>query len=203
MAEIKKGLPGTTAQNMMAPVTRPEQMKGISDFSKARMAAVLILLYPGKNDLMLPFIKRPEYDGVHSGQIAFPGGKSEKSDHDITFTALREAYEETGINPGAVSVIGKLTDLYVPPSNYLVTPVVGFSVKKPAFVTDPLEVAALYQFRLKDILNPGNRRHETLYGAGNRLIRVPCFKTNNQVIWGATAMILAELVQLFEKINLR
>lgn len=196
--QLSNNLPGELAHVKMAPVTRKEQLKFVKDYSKAQKAAVLILLYLHENNIYIPFIKRPEYDGVHSGQIAFPGGKIEKSDNDLTETALREADEETGIKTEDVTILGYLSDLYVPPSNFLVTPVLGYSEKKPLFKTDKTEVAGLFNFLLEDILDKHNRSFESVLASTDRSrIKVPCFRINQQIIWGATAMILMEFVSLF------
>jgi 8-oxo-dGTP pyrophosphatase MutT (NUDIX family) len=106
---------------------------------------VLVLFYEQQGRLHLPLIQRPTYEGVHSGQVALPGGGRENSDADLTATALREAYEEIGVPPGEVTVLGRLTKLYIHPSNYVVTPTVAWTPQRPAFRLDPYEVAALLE----------------------------------------------------------
>lgn len=192
------GTPGPDAQHKMAPITRKEQLKLFKKDQTTRKAAVLILLYQWKNDIYIPFIKRPEYDGVHSGQIAFPGGKREDFDSDIIETAYREAYEETGITNA--NYIGKLSNLFVPPSNFDVTPVIAYSENKPDFKTDPVEVAELYNFPVEELINPANRQSFQLELPKRLKYEAPCFNIQGQVIWGATAMILMELVELLHKI---
>ncbi|MFB6306378.1 MAG: CoA pyrophosphatase, partial [Flavobacteriales bacterium] len=107
----------------------------------AKTSAVLLLLFPTENhSLETVFIQRPEYDGVHSGQISFPGGGREIHDKNLKETSLRETREEIGVLDNEVSIIGNLSDLYIPPSNYLVTPFVGYTDKAPNFNPDSNEV---------------------------------------------------------------
>ena len=127
--------------------------------------------------------------------MSLPGGRQEPGDADPTATALREAQEEIGVAPTTVAVIGSLSTLYIAPSNSLVLPVVGCTDARPAFVTDPYEVAQLIEAPLRDFLNPANYRTET-WEFPNRQASVPIFGVQNQVIWGATAMILGELLAL-------
>jgi len=124
--EIQKGLPGTEVQWQMASSDRMIKNYPRSPGKDARNAAVLILLYPLKGSIYTVFMQRPEYEGIHSGQISFPGGKVEPADDNIIQTAIREANEETGVDPEKISVINTLTPLFIPVSNILVTPVVGW-----------------------------------------------------------------------------
>ncbi|MFH1161490.1 MAG: CoA pyrophosphatase [bacterium] len=155
-------------------------------------SSVLILLYPFEGDIFTVFMKRPDYGGVHSGQISLPGGKYEPADGDLKTTALRESQEEIGIFPKDVRIIGKLTDLYIPPSRYLVTPYVGWAPQRPAFVRDPKEVDEIIEIRINVLF-----KDETISVRKIKLplgmhIKAPAFVVNKQVIWGATAMILSE-----------
>lgn len=196
---LKETLPGEAAQMIMAPVSRDIQMKYKNDTSNALEAAVLILFFPESQEIFIPFIKRPEYDGVHSGQIAFPGGRYEIGDENIMKTALREAHEEIGINYNDVSLIGTLSKLYIPPSNYLVTPVVGYSRKKPQFSIDPQEVDQLLLFSLNDILNRNAKGVSKVMTGLNLRMNVPSYDIDDHIIWGATAMIISELISVIRK----
>ena len=194
-ADLGGPLPGQDAQLRMAPRPRTG-----SDFRgepgpDVRQGGVLALFYPHEGRLMLPLILRPTYRGVHSGQVAFPGGGREPGDADLIATALREGYEEVGIDPAQVTVLGQLTPLFVIASNYLVQPTVAWSDTRPAFQIDPYEVALLLEVPLTDLLDPANRRRET-WALRGRSVEVPQFAVAGQTVWGATAMMLSELLAL-------
>ncbi len=159
---------------------------------------MLILLYPREEQIHLPLIRRPEYNGVHSGQIGLPGGGKEVEDPDPVATALREAQEEIGVDPAAVAVLGTLTPLYIWASHFQVQPVVGWTPRRPHFRLDPQEVAGLLEISLQELRDPSNREEEDWELRGRR-VRVPFFRLQGQVVWGATAMILSELLALLEE----
>jgi 8-oxo-dGTP pyrophosphatase MutT (NUDIX family) len=188
-------LPGRAAQYRMAPQPRPGAEHGDDPAPDARRSGVLILFYPHAGEIYFPLILRPTYRGVHSGQVSLPGGRQEPEDADLTVTALREAQEEIGVPPASVEVVGALSTLYIAPSNSLVQPVVGCMRARPVFAPDPYEVALLIEAPLKDFLNPANYRTET-WEFPNRQASVPIYGVQNQIIWGATAMILGELLEL-------
>jgi len=201
-SEIHKSLPGTEVQWQMASSDR-----FVRDFPKvpgpdAREAAVLILLYPEKNSVYTLFMQRHNYDGIHGGQISFPGGKKEPSDEDLIQTALREAQEETGIDPAGISVIGTLTPLFIPVSNMNVTPVVGWAREKPAFNHQSEEVDFLFDADLKILLDPLIIKTKPFDIRGESL-EIRYFDYEGNVIWGATAMMLNELLAVLKRISLR
>ena len=148
-------------------------------------------------------IKRPVYDGVHSGQIAFPGGKKEKSDFDLVQTALRETEEEIGVNHNSINIIGKLTRLYIPPSNFDVQPVVAYTESIPEFVLEKNEVDSILEINIEDFLNSKNIMHKKVLSRNNLRLRVICYFIQNKIIWGASAMILSEFIEVLKKINLK
>lgn len=191
-------LPGRPAQALMAPLPRPGWNPDDRAEEPARQSGVLVLLYSLKDRLHLPLIVRPTYDGAHSGQVAFPGGGYEEKDLNLTQTALREAHEELGIAPENVQVLGTLTHLYIRPSNYEVYPTVGRLTAKPVFRPDPREVAQLLQVPLEALLDPAHQRQEQ-WQLANRSALVPFYAIQNQSIWGATAMILSELLAVVRK----
>jgi len=164
----------------------------------ARVAAVLILLYPDNGTIHTLFMQRHNYDGVHGGQISFPGGKKEPADKDIIETALREAEEETGVDRSTISVIGTLTPLFIPVSNMIVTPVVGFCDKKPEFIHQPEEVVYLIEAELMRFLDPKIIKITPKEIRGE-IIDIRYFDYEGHVIWGATAMILNELLTMIRK----
>lgn len=194
-ADLAGPLPGRAAQYRMAPRPRLGDDPYQTPRADTRQGGVLVLCYPSGGRLTLPLILRPTYTGVHSGQVAFPGGGREVGDADLAATALREAYEEVGIEPGQVQLLGQLSPLYVFASNYLVQPAVGWCAGRPRFKPDPYEVAQLIEAPLTDLLDERNRREETwrLRGAS---VQVPYFSIQGQTIWGATAMMLSELLAL-------
>jgi 8-oxo-dGTP pyrophosphatase MutT (NUDIX family) len=167
----------------------------------ARVAAVLILLYPFNNSIYTVFMQRHNYDGVHGGQISFPGGKMENADKDLIETALREVNEETGVDPKTISIIGTLTPLFIPVSNMLVTPVVGWSAKKPDYIEQPEEVVFLFDADIKRLLEPSILKTKPMQIRGES-INVKYFDYDGNVIWGATAMMLHELLTIIRKENI-
>jgi 8-oxo-dGTP pyrophosphatase MutT (NUDIX family) len=187
-------LPGKTAQFKMAPPARDLPDTPLQ--RKTRYAGVLILLYPLENESYTILIRRSTYNGAHSGQISFPGGQYEASDKDLTFTALRETREEIGISPELIKVIGKLTPLYIPVSNYFVHPVVGILDSEPNFEKDPKEVEEIYSVKLESLLDPACLISDDHIYENERIIQAPYFQYNHLKIWGATAMILSEFIEL-------
>ena len=192
---LAQPLPGYDAHQRMSPVPRTGSEPGYVPPTPPRRGGVLVLFYPHNGALHLPLILRPTYDGVHSGQVGFPGGGHEALDADLTATALREAYEEVGIPAGAVEILGALSKLYIQPSNYEVYPTVGWMAERPPFRIDPYEVALLLEVPLAEFQNPANR-YEEMWNLRGRQVRVPYFHIQGQTIWGATAMILSELMAL-------
>jgi 8-oxo-dGTP pyrophosphatase MutT (NUDIX family) len=150
----------------------------------------LILLYEMEGQIRFPLIVRPEYVGAHSGQISLPGGKAE-SGEDAIQTALREGEEEIGIDKGKVHVIGKLTDFFVIPSNFLVTPIVGI-ISEPVFHPDSFEVSRIISCALIDLLLEGAIKRKEITAAGKYRMMAPHFEIEGEVVWGATAMMLNE-----------
>lgn len=196
--ELKKDLPGEKAQIKMAP--------GIRNYfkpnEKTRKAGVLILLYPKNQDLYISFIQRTEYNGPHSGQISFPGGKLEKGDKNIIETALRESHEEVGIDPKIVNIIGQLTPLHIPISNFVVFPIIGIYKDTPTFKADPNEVEKIIEIKLQDLINPNNCTSKE-FKYGDLSFVAPIYNPNKLTIWGATAMILSEFLEIIKKNNFK
>lgn len=196
--KMKEPLPGLSAQLKMEPPHRNNEFQKNPDFDNFRKSAILIILWIDQKSLKTAFILRPEYDGFHSNQIAFPGGKSEKSDKDLIQTALREANEEVGINSEIVKVMGSLTPLFIPPSRFMVYPVIGISKNKPDFKTDPHEVKTLLIADISTFLNTENIIKQQFVIRNTTINDIPCYKMGDHLIWGATAMILSELLELIE-----
>lgn len=190
-------LPGSVAHSLLAPPKRMDQVRSILKTStKIKKAAVLLLLYPNAKDkVSFVLTRRKVYDGVHSGQISFPGGKPEKSDDNLWSTALRETHEEIGVSLDQIKHLRSLTELFVPPSNFLIIPYVGYSEKSCVFKPDPTEVDAILEISLQDLISktPKITKQATLsWGT----INVPSYVFEHHEVWGATAMILSEFKML-------
>ncbi len=199
--EIQKGLPGTEIQWEMASSDRMIKNYPRIPGPDARVAAVLILLYPVNGILHTVLMQRPDYKGIHGGQISFPGGKKEPGDRDIIHTALRETSEETGAGIKEISVINTLTPLFIPVSNTIVTPVIGWMNRKPAFKHHPGEVVFLFDAEIGRLLDPSIIKIKPVNIQGRR-INVKYFDYDDNVIWGATAMILNELLTIIRRGNI-
>lgn len=196
---LQQPLPGNNAHELLKPVTR-RNYPAEPDLSKAKPSSVLVLFYPADESIRLIFIQRPLYDGVHSGQIAFPGGAFENDDKDFEETALRETKEEIGIPINDISVIGKLTNLYIPPSNFLVYPYIGYLQNIPQFDPDPQEVQEVFSLDIEELLKKECLQEREVAGRSYKF-NVPCFYLNDRLIWGATSMMLSELLEIIRSIK--
>ena len=188
--DLNSILPGRNAQYKMAPQLRLENRHGYY-----QNAAVMILLYIRTGSWHTVLMKRPEYAGAHSNQISLPGGKSEESDANLQETALREIREEIGIDDKRIRILGNLSRLHIPVSGIEVLPVVGYYPEEPDFQPDPSEVAYLIEVPLEDLLNPRNTR-EKIRTLMCKLVKVPYFEIGDEQVWGATAMILSEFLEV-------
>lgn len=195
--ELEKDLPGFDVQKTMSPSIREDLMGNTAPNSNTRQSAVLILLFPNGNDTNTLLIKRPVYNGPHSGQISFPGGKFDETDADIKTTALRETFEEVGVKPSEIAIIGQLTQLYIPISNMMVHPFVGVVNFKPEFKPNIKEVERIISTPINQLVNPKNRSIKVIM-SHQKLITAPFFNISKEFVWGATAMILAEFVEIIK-----
>lgn len=187
---------GLEAQFKLAPKMRKKYSEDFLEQKDARLAAVLALFYPDENNnTKFLLTERAQYNGTHSAQISFPGGKMDREDINLEQTALREAEEEVATNPDSIEIIRSITNVYIPPSNFLVTPFIGFSENKPKFNQNE-EVAALIEVALQDILVDSNIKEMPISTSYAKNINVPCFYLNDRVVWGATAMMLSEIREL-------
>jgi len=196
---LNKPLPGKLAHMTMAPSPIDERRFSPEIPRNHRKGAVLILFYPQDGEVYFPLIKRSKYEGVHSGQIAFPGGKVEKEDPNLSFTALREAQEEVGINPEKIKILGELTNLFIPPSNFLVSPYIGITPFKPDFVAEEKEVESILLPSLKGVLDPEIKKEKKFHFSANMVLDTPYFEINGEVVWGATAMMISELLHILKE----
>jgi len=197
--ELLKDLPGHSYQYQMAPADR--HIRHLRMEGTPKNAAVLILLYALQDGLETVFIKRTQYPGPHSNQISFPGGKADPSDPDLQFTALRETREEIGVDPGQINILGALTPLDIPVSNFKVFPYIGFTQSISKFTIQMQEVQFLLTEKLEVLNHPMN--HGTMeVMIQEKPFQVPCFIIGEHRIWGATAMILREFLEVARRAGL-
>lgn len=197
-SNLTKPLPGLTVQYEMAPVTRMEQLVYNNNTMPPRKSAVMALLYPENDEAMMVLMKRVEDESVHSGQISFPGGQAEPFDVDATATALRETEEELGIDKELINVIGKLTPVYISPSNFNVIPFVGFMNDKPVFHINKEEVDRVITVSVSGLLAPGSKVTRKVTTSYVKELEVPCFLVDGEILWGATAMMINELLEVYK-----
>ncbi|MGD8415190.1 MAG: CoA pyrophosphatase [Candidatus Latescibacterota bacterium] len=162
-----------------------------------REGAVLVMLYPGQSGPSTLFTVRRADLNDHAGQISFPGGRREAGER-LETTATREAEEEVGIGRDEIEVVGELTPLYIPPSRYIVHPFVAAAASRPDFRLQESEVARIIEVPLADLQDPANRRSE-IWKIRDEESRVPCFRIGGERIWGATAMIMNELLAVISE----
>jgi len=187
-------LPGVEAHNIMVPQERLRIIESINfEEINPKKAGVLMLLYPKKGRTHLVLIVRNSYKGVHSAQIAFPGGKYEDKDFTLEQTALRETFEEVGIDSDKIQVLKAFTNLYIPPSNFMVYPFLGICKEEISFYPDPIEVADIIELPLSVFLSEAIVVDAKINTSYANSIEVPVFKIDEHIVWGATAMMLSEL----------
>lgn len=198
---LSEPLPGEDIQFQMAPLGRKRIPEIRNEAYNPKKSAVLILLFPVGRELRMVLIERPEYEGVHSGQIAFPGGRFEESDRDLVHTALRETEEEIGLLQEKVRVIGPLTDIFITPSNYLVSPFIGFVPEKPEFKPDSREVKSILTVDLLSLQNEEKRSVKSILHSSGHKLKTPYYDIEGFTVWGATAMMIAELNAIVKEIT--
>lgn len=187
-------LPAEVSHFKMAPFERVKQVLEI-DLKKItpKLAAVMMLFYPKEGKTHIVLIVRNSYDGVHSGQIAFPGGKFETDDENFAHTALRETYEEIGVDIDKMDIVKSFTELYIPPSNFMVYPFLGICNEEISFYPDSNEVIKVIELPLSVLLNDEIVTKRELATSYLAKVEVPAFDIEGHIVWGATAMILSEL----------
>lgn len=203
LSKVKNlALPGEEIQLKMAPVERLRELQlQAQNQSSARRAGVMVLFYPDEKEITkLILILRKTYKGVHSGQVGFPGGRYEMEDLDLQQTALRETEEEIGVPRSHILVYKQLSEIYIPPSNFMVHPYLGITEQTPSFIPQESEVEDLIEVPLLHFLDESiiiTRKLTTSYAVD---IEVPAFQLNDFVVWGATAMILSEVRHLLKEV---
>ena len=194
--KLQEPLPGKKAHLEVAPYRKVDFNK--EEINQAKKSGVLILFYVKNHEVFTALMQRTIYNGAHSGQISFPGGKAEKMDKSIYHTALREANEEIGIVAEEVKIIGQLTEVYIPVSNFHVIPVIGISKGIPQFEIDKREVKEIIEFKLIDLITQQLHQNKVKL-SNNTIIKVPSFEYKEKIIWGATALMLNELKYILDK----
>jgi 8-oxo-dGTP pyrophosphatase MutT (NUDIX family) len=194
-------LPGELAHREMAPFRKPTQ-DAILAHPNYRTSAVLLTLYEVKTELHFILIERQKYNGSHSGQISLPGGKYEKEDKSIKHTALRETEEEIGIHRREVSIIGQLSDVFIPVSEFLIHPFIGAVHQVPNLTLNTREVKEVVISNVSELLDEKNRVTTRIkLDNGMILNKVPAFNLQGKIVWGATALMLNEFKLLIQKIK--
>ncbi len=192
---LQGNLPGREAHIEMFPPSRLYDVRRPSESTKK--SAVLFMLYEKNGSLHTALIVRTKGNNAHSGQIGFPGGKCEKYDKNIVATALREANEEIGVNIDDIQILGQLSSVFIPVSDFLVYPVVGFHTGNLNFKLNRAEVAELFEVSISSLLKPDNKRIGKVT-APDKVIDAPIFLIQNKKIWGATAMIINEFIHILK-----
>ncbi|MEM7552145.1 MAG: CoA pyrophosphatase [Bacteroidota bacterium] len=195
--QLSRPLPGAEAHFEIAPYRNSNDYSD-DDLSSAKKSGVLVLLYAKDDLISIPLIKRVEYPGVHSGQISFPGGKMEDEDKTIVSTALREAREEINVAEDTVTVVGELSQVFIPPSKSLVTPILAYTKEEQNFEPELKEVDRILSLNLDNIVSDSSLIKSDVRLTNGLSINVPGFRVENEIIWGATAMMLNELRYLLK-----
>lgn len=190
----KNGLPGEQAHLELLPINRPLSSIAKKENIVYRDSAVAVLLFEKDGSIHTTLIQRPEYDGTHSKQIAFPGGKKDAEDINLEYTARRESFEEISLPWGHGELITELTTVYIPVSKFKVNPFLFFLDNEPEFIPDAREVESIFTFDIFDLRKDEIlKRKDLITSTGFKHKNVPYFEINGKVVWGATALMLAEL----------
>lgn len=195
-------LPAEVSHFKMVPPFRQELLKKQKEAIKeAKHAGVLSLFYPDEDmETKFVLILRKTYKGVHSAQVAFPGGKLEAQDASMRDTALRETFEEVGVPIDTVQIVRSISQVYIPPSNFYVHPFIGFTQTTPQFIKQDDEVEALIEIDLEHFLDEQSLISKKVKTSYSIEVEVPAFKLNDYVVWGATAMMLSEIKDLLKQL---
>ncbi|MBA2612584.1 MAG: CoA pyrophosphatase [Bacteroidetes bacterium] len=199
--ELQKPLPGWPAQYGMAHVSRNKvDVAGLAEQQYKPSAVMILFCMDAADNLYIPLIERFSYNGAHSAQVSFPGGKYEETDGNLQNTARRECFEEIGLQH-EIEVLGKLTRLYIPVSHFVVEPYVGFcKIKNPKIIPHEREVKNIIKLPLQKLMEDATIEQGTVDADGFK-IKAPYFLVEGNKVWGATAMILNELKTILRTIS--
>lgn len=199
--ELKQVLPGEEAQFAMAPYLKNLRKTALAENPAPKLGAVLILIYPFNKQPHTLLMLRNAYNGVHSAQMSFPGGKKDETDPTLEATALRETEEETGIRTKSVKILGKLSQVYIPPSGFLVQPYIGYLPERPQLKPDKKEVKELIETPLHLIINDKTIETKNIKLHNGLIINnTPYFNIFGHTVWGATAMMLGEFKMILKRV---
>ncbi|MFV0522553.1 MAG: NUDIX hydrolase [Mangrovibacterium sp.] len=194
--KLNQTLLGEIAHKKMLPKHRSIKVSN-NEKANAKHSAVLILLYSENNQLYTYLIERSTNMKHHPGEIGFPGGAIEEHE-DIISAAIRESEEEIGLKKNQSVVIRDLSPIYVPASKFIIHPFVAWTEQKNFIITSPDEINRIIRFPIHDFLND-NKVTQTKVKVGNEYLDVPAYVSDYNIIWGATAMILSELMELLKQ----
>ncbi len=195
---LKKELPGDKAHQLMMAKQLGPQFRMPAQ-SAPRNGAVMIALYFWEGKIYFPLTQRPNYRGVHGGQVSLPGGKKEEQDNSLIETAIRETHEEIGVLIKDSQVLGALSDLNITASNFIVKPIISFVEEKPVFVRDPYEVDHIFTTDIEHLLKSETLKTTELSVGPQVRLEAPYFDIDDKIVWGATAMILSEFAQILKE----
>lgn len=199
---IEHDLPGEVAHHPLSPLHRPVTSEIIKGLTEYKASAVAIVIYQDTNDYRFILIQRTEYEGKHSGQISFPGGKKDETDLDFEDTARRECFEEIGIDLEDSTLLGKLSPVYIPVSGFLVEPFVFYYPETPLFHKQKREVADVFTVPFSELLQEHVISSMNIRTESNIVMKnVPCFDLQNKQIWGATALMINELREVLFRVK--
>lgn len=196
--ELMHPLPGESAHRVLAPVKRLSTAEYLQQFPSYKTGCVAVILFPDGDSTRLLLIERADNSAVHSGQISFPGGKREMDDATLLDTAMREMYEEVGISPSTINILGQLSELYIPVSNFLVHPFVGYSNIVPQIIMNEMEVKNVIFPALGEMLNM-ELQMDKFESKSFGFIEAPYYPFGEYRIWGATAMVISELIYILKR----
>lgn len=195
--EIKTNLPGEEAHIAMSPTGRGKSSELIASAENYRTSSVAVILVEKNQRLSIVLTQRASYHGYHSNQISFPGGREEAYDKTPVATAIRETKEEIDFQLFTSNNLGKLTDVFIPVSKFLIRPFVFYS-DQPLLVKNNREVAETFTIPIDDLMNPQSMSKMKVVISNGLRMTVPCFKFGKYEVWGATAIILNEFKQLIK-----
>ncbi len=195
---LKEPLPGQIAHKKMARFGR---RFNFNHDVPPKLAGVMILLYPKADNIYFVLMERQGHPlDPHQHQISLPGGKKETNE-TLEQTAFRETYEEIGVHPDLIHIIGPLSTVFVGVSNFLIHPFIGIAREMPIFTPEIEEVKTLLEVPLNDILTEKNIKVTDMVVRGYELKDVPYFDLAEKVVWGATAMVLSEFREILGEVG--
>lgn len=196
---LQQPMPGMEASKLMFPTIANGTRIKMEHDETAREGGVMILLYQDGDTVRFPIIQRPIYPGVHSGQMALPGGKSEPEDVDLIETSLRETEEEIGVPAADVQIVGSLSSFYVAVSNFQILPVIGVIRRVPQFVPQESEVADIISADVKHLISADYLKEKEMVVSGGVTLQSPYFHLEGRTVWGATSMMLNEFKSILKE----